>query len=124
MPSRRLIFQFENMPISCLHGIDRNAIGTFSKVLFPSLPLGYLVIPSELVERFRAVRVAMDISPAIFSQAGLADFIREGSLQGTFEECAYFTGNNGTRWLTICVVRLGLCWKLRENRRGCTFVSS
>ena len=74
-------YQFENMPISCLQGLDRNArviyIGTFSKVLFPSLRLGYLVIPSELVERFRAVRVAMDISPAIFSQAVLADFIRE-----------------------------------------------
>ncbi len=74
-------YQFENMPISCLQGLDRNArviyIGTFSKVLFPSLRLGYLVIPSELVERFRAVRVAMDISPAIFHQAVLADFIRE-----------------------------------------------
>lgn len=75
-------YRYENMPISSLQGLDRNArvvyIGTFSKVLFPSLRLGYLVIPTELVERFQAVRVAMDIGPAVFPQAVLADFIGEG----------------------------------------------
>jgi GntR family transcriptional regulator / MocR family aminotransferase len=75
-------YRYENLPISSLQGLDRNArvvyIGTFSKVLFPSLRLGYLVLPRELVERFRAVRVGMDIGPATFHQAVLADFIREG----------------------------------------------
>ncbi|HXW90671.1 MAG TPA: PLP-dependent aminotransferase family protein [Terriglobales bacterium] len=75
-------FRYENMPISSLQGLDSNGrviyIGTFSKVLFPSLRLGYLVIPTELVERFRAVRLAMDIGPATFSQQTLADFIGEG----------------------------------------------
>jgi len=65
-----------------LQGLDRNSrvvyIGTFSKVLFPSLRLGFLVIPAELVERFQAVRVAMDIAPASFSQEVLANFIHEG----------------------------------------------
>jgi GntR family transcriptional regulator/MocR family aminotransferase len=74
-------YRYESMPIPSLQGLDRNArviyIGTFSKVLFPSLRLGYLVIPSELVERFHGVRLAMDIGPATFSQAVLADFIRE-----------------------------------------------
>jgi len=75
-------YRYENLPISSLQGLDRNArvvyIGTFSKVLFPSLRLGYLVLPGELIERFRAVRLAMDIGPATFHQAVLADFIREG----------------------------------------------
>jgi GntR family transcriptional regulator/MocR family aminotransferase len=47
-------------------------------VLFLSLRLGYLVIPAELVERFQAVRHAMDIAPASFYQEVLADFIHEG----------------------------------------------
>ena len=75
-------YRYESMPITCMQGLDRNSrviyIGTFSKVLFPSLRLGYIVIPADLVERFLAVRFAVDIAPANFHQAVLADFIREG----------------------------------------------
>jgi len=75
-------YRYESMPIPSLQGLDTNArviyIGTFSKVLFPSLRLGYIVLPPDLVERFLAARLAMDISPAGFHQAVLADFIREG----------------------------------------------
>jgi GntR family transcriptional regulator / MocR family aminotransferase len=77
-------YRYESMPVTSLQGLDRNSrvvyIGTFSKVLFPSLRLGYVVIPTDLVERFLAVRFAMDISPATFHQAVLADFVREGEL--------------------------------------------
>jgi GntR family transcriptional regulator/MocR family aminotransferase len=53
-------------------------IGTFSKVLFPSLRLGYIVIPSDLVDRFLTIRRTMDIGPPTFYQEVLADFIGEG----------------------------------------------
>ena len=75
-------YRYESMPVTSLQGLDRNSrvvyIGTFSKVLFPSVRLGYIVAPEDLVERFLAVRFAMDIGPATFHQAVLADFIREG----------------------------------------------
>lgn len=75
-------YRYETMPISSLQGLDRNSrvvyIGTLSKVLFPSLRLGYLVIPGDLVERFLVVRLAMDIAPSTFWQLVLADFIAEG----------------------------------------------
>lgn len=75
-------YRYESMPVTSLQGLDRNSrvvyIGTFSKVLFPSLRLGYIVIPADLVERFVAVRFAIDIAPANFHQAILADFICEG----------------------------------------------
>ncbi|HEV2288301.1 MAG TPA: PLP-dependent aminotransferase family protein [Candidatus Acidoferrales bacterium] len=75
-------YRYESMPVTSLQGLDRNSrvvyIGTFSKVLFPSLRLGYVVAPEDLVERFLAVRFAMDIGPATFPQAVLADFLREG----------------------------------------------
>jgi GntR family transcriptional regulator/MocR family aminotransferase len=75
-------YRYESAPIASLQGIDVNSrviyIGTFSKVLFPSLRIGYLVIPPDLVERFSAVRLTMDIFPPYLFQEVLADFMSEG----------------------------------------------
>jgi GntR family transcriptional regulator/MocR family aminotransferase len=75
-------YRYESQPIAALQGLDRDArvvyIGTFSKVLFPALRVGYLVIPPDLVDRFSAVRNAMDICPPALIPAALADFIVEG----------------------------------------------
>jgi GntR family transcriptional regulator/MocR family aminotransferase len=75
-------YRFENMPIASLQGLDSHSrviyIGTFSKTLFPSLRLGYVVVPADLVERFTAVRHALDLTPPYLQQAVLNDFMREG----------------------------------------------
>jgi GntR family transcriptional regulator/MocR family aminotransferase len=75
-------YRYGSLPIGSLQGLDGNArviyIGTFSKVMFPSLRLGYLVIPSDLIERFAAMRQVMDICPTHITQAVMSDFIREG----------------------------------------------
>jgi GntR family transcriptional regulator/MocR family aminotransferase len=75
-------YRYGHQPIAALQGLDRDArvvyIGTFSKVLFPALRVGYLAIPADLVDRFAAVRAAMDICPPSLVQAALADFLREG----------------------------------------------
>lgn len=75
-------YRYEGMPIASLQGLDRNSrviyIGTFSKTLFPSLRLGYIVIPTDLVDRFLSVRHALDVYPPHLYQAVLHDFIGEG----------------------------------------------
>jgi GntR family transcriptional regulator/MocR family aminotransferase len=75
-------YRYESMPVASLQGLDHSGrviyIGTFSKTLFPSLRLGYMVIPQELVDRFAAVRRAMDLGPPHLYQAVLADFIEQG----------------------------------------------
>jgi GntR family transcriptional regulator/MocR family aminotransferase len=75
-------YRYESMPVASLQGLDANArvvyIGTFSKVMFPSLRLGYVVVPPDLVERFAAMRQAMDLGPSHAAQSVMAEFIREG----------------------------------------------
>jgi GntR family transcriptional regulator/MocR family aminotransferase len=77
-------YEFRKRPTAAVQGLDTDArviyVGTFSKVLFPSLRIGYLILPADLVSAFCRVRQASDISHATLEQAVLADFIREGHL--------------------------------------------
>jgi GntR family transcriptional regulator/MocR family aminotransferase len=75
-------YRFDSVPISSLQALDVHSrviyTGTFSKVLFPSLRLGYVVIPEDLVDRFAAIRQSMDLCPSSANQEVLSEFIREG----------------------------------------------
>lgn len=75
-------YRFTGRPLAALQGLDETNrviyIGTFSKVLFPALRLGYLILPPPLVEAFLAVRRLIDIHPPLLEQAVLTDFIVEG----------------------------------------------
>lgn len=75
-------YRYTGRPVPSLQGLDggRRVIytGTFSKVLFPSLRIGYLVAPPGLVDAFVKGRVMADLHSAAIPQAALADFIEEG----------------------------------------------
>jgi GntR family transcriptional regulator/MocR family aminotransferase len=77
-------YQFGIRPIASLQGLDSDArviyAGTFSKVLFPALRVGYLVVPRDLVPAFSATPDAADVFPPTLYQAVLTDFIQEGHL--------------------------------------------
>jgi GntR family transcriptional regulator/MocR family aminotransferase len=75
-------YRYSGTPVASLQGLDVNSrviyVGTFSKTLFPSLRVGYLVIPADLLDRFVAVRLSMSIYPPHLTQAVLTDFIDQG----------------------------------------------
>ncbi|MBO0781883.1 MAG: PLP-dependent aminotransferase family protein [Ktedonobacteraceae bacterium] len=75
-------YRFSGRPLEALQGLDSTGrviyIGTFSKVLFPSLRLGYLVAPPELLKGFLAARRFIDVHLPLLEQMALADFLAEG----------------------------------------------
>ncbi|WP_372874852.1 PLP-dependent aminotransferase family protein [Pseudomonas sp.] len=79
-------YRYQGRAQPALYAMDQRArvihVGTFSKVLFPSLRLGYVILPEALVEPFCAMRAVMDRSPATLLQAVTADFMREGYFLG------------------------------------------
>jgi GntR family transcriptional regulator/MocR family aminotransferase len=75
-------FRFGGRPLASLQGMDADDrviyVGTFSKVMFPAVRVGYIVVPKDLVTAFAAVRDAIDTFTSTLYQAVLTDFIREG----------------------------------------------
>jgi len=69
-------------PLEALQGLDHDGrvlyIGTFSKVLFPALRLGYLVAPTELIEPLLVMRRFLDMHLPMQEQMALFDFLHEG----------------------------------------------
>jgi GntR family transcriptional regulator / MocR family aminotransferase len=77
-------YRFEGLPIPALQSLDKNSnvifVGTFAKLLSPTLRIGYVVLPSSLVDLFLAFRYRTDFRNLSLDQAVLCDFIADGHL--------------------------------------------
>jgi len=75
-------FRYDGRPLESLQGLDRDGrivyLGTFSRTVFPSLRIGYLVAPRSLMPALGAAKWLSDLHSSTLEQETLADFIESG----------------------------------------------
>jgi GntR family transcriptional regulator/MocR family aminotransferase len=78
-------FRYAGQPVEPLHALDRDDrviyVGTFSRTVFPSLRLGYLIAPKSLVTPLVAAKWLCDRHTATLEQEAMADFIQSGAYE-------------------------------------------
>ena len=78
-------YRYSGAPLAPLAALDRSGrvlyVGTFSKVAFPALRLGYLVLPRQLVQPFSRCRALMVRHSEVGTQSVMAQFMAQGHFQ-------------------------------------------
>ena len=78
-------FRYVSRPLTALQGLDRDGrvvyVGTFSKVMFPALRIGFVVAPPSLLPAIAAARQFAGTQQATLEQMVLADFISDGHFE-------------------------------------------
>ena len=78
-------FRFDSKPIPALRSLDVRDrviyVGSFSKIVFPSLRLGYVICPKALVRDLVAAKMLADLGCPGIEQAAMAEFIKSGRLE-------------------------------------------
>lgn len=76
------IIRYGGMPIPCLQGLDKNDcviyLGSFSKMLLPSLRISYMIIPQNLLSKYYSIKSRYTQSTSKIDQLVLASFMNEG----------------------------------------------
>jgi GntR family transcriptional regulator/MocR family aminotransferase len=76
---------FSGRPLAALRSLDRTGCviysNSFSKMLFPSLRLGFLIVPPALLGAIEAARSVLQRFPSVLDQAVLAEFIAAGHME-------------------------------------------
>ena len=77
-------YRYSGRPLDALMSLDRSGrviyLGSFSKVMFRGLRLGFLVLPESLVEPCAKVQSSLGPQAALVAQPAMASFIAEGHL--------------------------------------------
>jgi GntR family transcriptional regulator/MocR family aminotransferase len=78
-------YRYSGAPMPALQGLASGVpviyCGTFSKVMYPALRMGYLIVPPPLVAAFTRAKWLTDRHPPILEQAALHDFMSTGQLE-------------------------------------------
>lgn len=103
--------RYESSSLAALQGLDEEGrvvyLGTFSKVLFPALRLGYLVLPRALTAPFVQAKELVDRGAPTLTQAAVADFLTEGHFERHLRHLRRLYGDKRTTLVSALDEHLG-----------------
>ena len=120
-------FRFTGPPLPCLQGLDHCGrviyAGTMSKILYPSLRIGYILAPEQLVEPMIKIRAVMDQHSPAIDQATLARFISEGFFLSHIKRMRKLYSDRRDFFIEVFRKLLGRHFVLQVPEAGLHFVA-
>lgn len=115
-------YRFQGRPVPAVRGMDRTGsviyVGTFAKLLFPALRLGFMVLPPLLCENIHHALSTTGQFPPLFLQAALADFILEGHMSRHLKRMRRIYAARRQFFYDICEERLSADMRLVDAEAG------
>ena len=104
-------YRFGGRPLEALKALDEDErviyLGTFSKVMYPALRVGYLALPDSLTEAFTRAKLVADGGGPMLEQDALADFIASGEFERHIRRSRKRYGERRAALLDALQKRLG-----------------
>jgi GntR family transcriptional regulator/MocR family aminotransferase len=115
-------FRYGVGAIPALQGLDSNwrvlYIGTFARMLFPALRLGYLVVPPSLREAFRAAKWLADRGTAPLEQEAIASLLESGAYESMRRRAVRLLGRKRELMIDAMRERFTIPFEIRGASSG------
>lgn len=120
-------FRYSGAPLAALRSLDSHGrtlyVGTFSKTLFPSLRMGYMVVPASLREAFRCAKKLATFGCPVIDQQALAHFMRTQGFDRHLRHAAHELRARRTALIDGLRQHAGDAIELRDSQAGMHLVA-
>lgn len=114
-------FRYHGTPVAPLFSMDPERViyvGTFSKILFPALRIGYVILPRQLQNQWCKLRTYADVQNTPFEQAALAEFLHTRKLDRHVQQMRRIYGQRRKILLQTLREVLGDNWSTWGDAAG------
>ena len=114
-------FRYGGLPVAPLYSMDQEwviYVGTFSKILFPALRIGYVILPRELHARWKYLRMHADVQNPPFEQVALAEYMQTRKFDRHIQKMRRLYGQRRNILLASLRQEFGEEWRVWGEAAG------